>query len=361
MSRSRVTIRDVAALAEVSRQTVSRVTNGSQSVSPATRARVEQAIATLGYRPDASARSMARGRSGYLACISPNLTDYSFASIIEAAEAEAREHGYYLMSTSAPDVATFAQLMTDLTESGRAEGVMVVNPYSDERHQYVPAAFPTVFTGARPREDGADSVMLDDVAVARQITDHLISLGHRRIGMVTGPPAEDCTQDRSRGYYEALAAAGIDPDPDLIVEGNWLPASGYEAFQHWFAAAGPSYSDNGRPLSGDEKPTALFAQNDQMALGVLRAAGDAGVVVPDELSVIGVDNIPLAAYFSPPLTTVHQDFARIGQLAARLLIRVVEAQADEHEHHLLSGEMIIRRSTGAPGTALPNRESPRRK
>lgn len=340
MARSRVTIRDVAALAGVSHQTVSRVTNGSDAVRPATRARVEQAIAELGYRPDAIARSMARGRSGYLACLSPNLTDYTFASIIDAAETEAREHGYYLMSTSAPDVETFARLIADLTESGRAEGIMVINPFADDRHRHMPAGFPTVLANARPRAESAASIMLDDVAVARQITDHLIALGHRRIGMITGPLAEDCTQDRSLGYHQALAAAGLAPALDLIVAGNWLAASGYEAFRHWFAV--------------DEPPTAVFAQNDQMAVGVLRAARDAGLLLPDELSVIGVDDIPLAAYFAPPLTTVRQDFAQIGRQAARLLIRAVEEPDAAPEHLLLPGDLVIRRSTAAPAhAALP--------
>jgi DNA-binding LacI/PurR family transcriptional regulator len=331
MARSRVTIRDVAAHAGVSHQTVSRVINGGNAVRPATQARVEQAIAELGYRPDALAQSMARGRSGYLACLSPNLTDYTFAGIIHGAETEAREHGYYLMSASAADADTFAALIADLTESGRAEGIIVINPYADDRHHFLPADFPTVFAGARPRQDAADSVALDDVAVARHVTEHLLGLGHRRIGMVTGPLGEDCAQDRMAGYYEALSTAGLVEEPALILEGNWLAPSGYEAFRRFFTLEDP--------------PTAVFAQNDQMAVGVLRAARDAGLLVPDELSVIGIDDIPLAAYFAPPLTTVRQDFAAIGRQAARLLIRAVQEPQADHEHLLLPGEFILRRST----------------
>ena len=331
MARSRITIRDVAAHAGVSHQTVSRVINGSQAVRPSTQARVEQAIAELGYHPDALAQSMARGRSGYLACLSPNLTDYTFASIIHGAETEAREHGYFLMSASAPDAETFAGLIAELTESGRAEGIIVINPYADDRHQFLPTDFPTVFAGARPRQEAADSVALDDVAVARLVTEHLLEMGHRRIGMVTGPPSEDCSQDRKAGYQDALCTVELDIEPSLIVEGDWLAASGYEAFQHFFNLSDP--------------PTAVFAQNDQMAVGVLRAARDAGLLVPDELSVIGIDDIPLAAYFAPPLTTVRQDFSAIGRQAARLLIRAVQEPQTEHEHLLLPGEFILRRST----------------
>jgi DNA-binding LacI/PurR family transcriptional regulator len=159
----------------------------------------------------------------------------------------------------------------------------------------------------------------------------LLGLGHRRIGMVTGPLGEDCAQDRMAGYYEALSTAGLVEEPALILEGNWLAPSGYEAFRRFFTLEDP--------------PTAVFAQNDQMAVGVLRAARDAGLLVPDELSVIGIDDIPLAAYFAPPLTTVRQDFAAIGRQAARLLIRAVQEPQADHEHLLLPGEFILRRST----------------
>ena len=331
MSRSKVTIRDVASYAGVSHQTVSRVINGSSAVLPSTRARVEEAIAALDYRPDALAQSMARGRSGYLACLSPNLTDYTFSSIINAAETEAREHGYYLMSASAPNAETFDHLVEDLVQSGRTEGIMVINPFADDRHRYLPEGHPVVFAGARPREEAADSVALDDVGVAVQLTDHLLNLGHRHIGMVTGPGGEDCTQDRTQGFLQAMHIAGLEPEAALIVEGNWLPDSGYDAFQQIFALG--------------RRPTAIFAQNDHMAVGVLRAARDAGLHLPDELSVIGVDDIPMAAYFEPPLTTIRQDFSLIGRQAARLLVRAVQEPEAAREHLLLPGEMIMRRST----------------
>ena len=344
MPRTRVTIRDVAAHAGVSHQTVSRVINGSEAVRPETRGRVTQAIAELGFRPDAVARSMASGRTGYLVCFSPNLTDYTFASLIDGAEREARGHGYYLLSSSAPDAETFTALIDDFIAGGRAEGMMVINPYADDRHLRLPADFPTVFAGARPREEAADSVALDDVGAARAATSHLLALGHRRIGLITGPPVEDCTQDRALGYEHALAEAGLPLDPALIVQGTWLAPSGYDAFGYFMGLA--------------ERPTAIFAQNDQTAVGVLRAARDAGLLLPDELSVIGVDDIPLAAYFAPPLTTVRQDFAAIGRRAARLLIRAIEDPDAPREHLLLPGELIPRRSTtAAPATNTLNQNA----
>ena len=150
MARSRITIRDVAARAGVSHQTVSRVINQSERVRPTTRSRVEKAIADLEYRPNAIARYMAKGRTGTLACFAPNLTDYTFASLIDGAETEARRQGYYLLSASAYDEETFISLVDELVNSRRVEGIMVINPYADLRHKHLPPAYPIVFAGARP-------------------------------------------------------------------------------------------------------------------------------------------------------------------------------------------------------------------
>lgn len=334
MPRSRVTIRDVATRAGVSHQTVSRVINGSERVNPETRARVEAAIATLGYRPNAIARYMAKGRTATLACIAPNLTDYTFSSIIDAAATEVRQHGYFLLAASAPDEVTFQSLIDELVASRRVEGLLIMNPFADGRHRHLPPDIPTVFAGARPRQEAANSVALNDVHVARTATQHLLDLGHHRIGLITGPMAEDCAQDRCQGYDETLRAAALTPDPALILEGDWQPTSGYNAFRQWMQQAQPV--------------TAVFAQNDQMALGVLRAARDLGLHVPGQLSVIGVDDIPLARHFAPPLTTLRQDFAHIGRDAARLLIEVVSQPDREKEHLQIPAELIVRRSTASP-------------
>ncbi|MBE2224139.1 MAG: LacI family DNA-binding transcriptional regulator [Anaerolineae bacterium] len=330
--KSSVTIRDVAAKAGVSHQTVSRVINGSDRVLPETRAKVEDAIAELDYSPNAIARSMAKGRTGILACIAPNLTDYTFASLISGAEIEVRKHGYFLLSASAPDGDTFAALIDELVSSRRAEAIMVFNPYADDRHQYLPADFPVVFAGARPRDDAMNSVALDDVSVGFDATQHLLNLGHTRIGMVTGPLAEDCSQDRCQGFNKALAAKNLTPQPEFTIEGDWSAKSGYDALMA-FAELG-------------NMPSAIVAQNDLMAVGMLRAARDMGIAIPDQLSIIGIDDIPMAAYSAPPLTTIKQDFLMIGREAAKLLIRSVEEPDAPLQHLVLPAEMVKRRSTG---------------
>lgn len=333
MSRSRVTIRDVAAHAGVSHQTVSRVINGSGRVSTHTRLLVETAISKLGYRPNAVARSMARGRTGVLACIAPNLTDYTFASIINGAQRAAREAGYFLLSATAPDAKTFAELVDQLLGSGRAEGLMIIDPYVEELARDVTGSFPLVFAGGGTHSGHplAHSVVMDDEHAALEATRHLLACGHRHVACITGPYIEKCTQLRTQGFRRALTTAELTVRAEWLVEGDWSAESGYQAFDHLFAT--------------ETSPTAVFAQNDQMAVGLLRAARDHGLQLPQDLSVIGIDDIPLASYFAPPLTTMHQDFAAIGREAARLLIEAVQNPNSPQQHLHLPARLVKRRST----------------
>ena len=330
MFKPRPTIRDVARLAGVSHQTVSRVINKRENVTPETQERVEAAIRKLGFRPNAIARSMANGRTHTLACISPNLTDYTFASVIEGAEQEARQHGFFLLSSSAEDAERFHSLADELVNHRRVDGLMVINPYVDRRFESIPANFPTVYVGAAPRDGKISSICLDDEHVAYEATKHLLDLGHRSIAMVTGPMEEDCSRDRDAGYRRALEDAGLKYDPHLVIDGDWSASSGQAGFAH--------FNEQGL------QPTAVFAQNDRMALGILRAARDLGLRVPGQLAVIGVDDMPLSSYFDPPLTTMRQDMAQIGREAARLLIQAIR-EPHSSKHIRLPGELIVRSST----------------
>ncbi|MBN2548263.1 MAG: LacI family DNA-binding transcriptional regulator [Anaerolineales bacterium] len=334
MSRSRATIREVAALAGVSHQTVSRVINGSERVSPETRQRVEQVIDQLGYEPNAIARFMAHGRTRTFACLSPNLTDYTFACIIESAESEARQHGYFLLTASAPTVEDFDLLVRQLVISRRTEGLLVINPYADERYRHLPQDFPVVFLGANSLDETIDSISLDDEVSGALAVQHLLDLGHRRIAMLTGPMREDCSQDRQRGYQAVLQQAGIPLAPGWIQQGDWTATSGYLAMKAWL--------DKGLDF------TALFAQNDRMAIGAMRALREAGRSVPGDMSIIGFDDMPLASYFDPPLTTMRQDLYAIGCQAARRLIQSVEQPGLAPQHQRMPAELVIRASTASP-------------
>ena len=335
MSSSHPTLRDVARLAGVSHQTVSRVINGSEDVLPETRAIVESAIEQMGYRPNAIARSMARGQTHTLACISPNLTDYTFASVIEGAEVEARQHDYFMLSSSASDLQAFRALVDELVGHRRVDGLIVINPYADERFQYIPKDFPLVFVGASAHEKNICSVSLDDEKVAYEATRHLITLGHTKIALVTGPMEEDCSQDRTEGYQRALQEAGIAFDETMVIEGDWSASSGQSALL--------SFVEQGRV------PSAVFAQNDRMAMGVLRAARDINLKVPSQLAVIGVDDMPLSSYFDPPLTTMRQDMPRIGQEATRMLLDIIKKKSTAMRDLKLPAELVIRWSTSEKG------------
>jgi len=335
MPTPRPTIRDVARKAGVSHQTVSRVINGRESVLPETRALVEAAIEQMGYRPSAIARSMARGQTHTLACISPNLTDYTFASVIEGAETEARQHEYFLLSSSACDSDAFHELVNELIGHRRVDGLIVINPYADDRYKFLPKDFPLVFVGARSHDGKVCSVALDDEKVAYEATRHLISLGHANIAMVTGPMEEDCSQDRADGYQRALCEAGIGFDESMIIEGNWSATSGQDALF--------SFVEQGRI------PTAVFAQNDRMAMGILRAARDMNLKVPSQLSVIGVDDMPLSSYFDPPLTTMRQDMPLIGQKATRMLLDIIQNKNSSIREVKLPAQLVVRQSTSGKG------------
>lgn len=333
-NKSKPTLRDVAKHAGVSHQTVSRVINGHERVSPETRARVTDAIAKLGFSPNAIARSMAQGRAQTLACLSPNLTDYTFASIIEGAEAEARQLGYFLLSSSVKDGRQFQAIAEELVSSRRVDGILVINPFADDRHLYLPKNFPLTFVGTHVRAEKISSVGLDDESAAHAATQYLLDCGHRQIALVSGPQVEDCVQDRQAGYDAALRAAGLEPNPAWVYEGDWSASSGYQALTQLLRS-------NGRP-------TAVFAQNDRMAIGLLRAARDAGLNVPEQLAVIGFDDMPLSAYFDPPLTTMRQDMEAIGRQAVRLLVHAVQEPDAPPQHLRFSSQLVVRQSTRLP-------------
>jgi DNA-binding LacI/PurR family transcriptional regulator len=278
---------------------------------------------------------MARGQTHTLACISPNLTDYTFASVIEGAETEARQQGYFILSSSASDSEAFHELVNELVGHRRVDGLIVINPYADDRYKFLPKDFPLVFVGARSHDEQVCSVALDDEKVAYEATRHLISLGQTNIAMVTGPMEEDCSQDRTEGYQRALQEAGIPFDETMVIEGDWSATSGQSALQ--------SFVEQGRV------PSAVFAQNDRMAMGVLRAARDANLRIPSQLAVIGVDDMPLSSYFDPPLTTMRQDMPLIGQKATRMLLDIIQNKNTTIREVKLPAQLVVRQSTSGKG------------
>jgi DNA-binding LacI/PurR family transcriptional regulator len=327
---------DVGRLAGVSHQTVSRVINGSRHVSPATRERVMAAMSELGYRPNSIARALATGRTRTLGVVSFDTTLYGPASTLFGIERAAHEAGYFIMvaSLKALDRASVVQAIERLRVQG-VDGILVIvsEEESAEALLHAPLDVPLVAVEAGP-DRGIPVVAVDQAEGATLATRHLLDLGHKTVHHITGPLSSIESQLRAGGWRATLEAAGaLRPEP-LI--GDWSARAGYHL---------------GRRLSRDRSLTAVFVSNDQMALGLLRAMHEAGRRIPEEISVVGFDDIPESPYFTPPLTTVRQDFGEVGSRSLRVLVRTIESvQAGERPPtgSLVPPELVVRASTAVP-------------
>ena len=336
----RPTSADVATEAGVSRTTVSFVLNERTDVKipDETRRRVLEAAARIGYHPHAPARQLAGGRSHILALVlrqTPEQVagDAILAETLRGFAAAARSGGFRVMVEPLPQEgpdATYAGLL----RAQHADGLVVSGPRVDDPSllELVRDGFPVVLQGSLPDVE-VTSVDVDNVAGARGAVEHLLSLGHRRIACITNAPlVYTAAQERLDGYLDALRAAGIDPSPDWIAAADFDAPSGHAAMVELLARS---------------RFDAVFVASDVVALGAIGALRDAGRRVPDDCSVVGFDDIPLAAYFDPPLTTVRLPAFELGQAAGRALLeriagRPVPARA------LLPTELIVRASTAPP-------------
>ncbi len=329
-------IRDVALLAGVSHQTVSRVINDHPSIRDSTRQRVLDAMEQLQYRPNRAARALVTARSRTLGVLSTTAAAlYGPVSSINAVQGAARDAGYYLAVAQIPeltDVGIAAALDHLLAQA--VEGIIVIAP-QDLVLEHISGArigvpYVTLQGGSEYVER---ELTVDQEAGARGATAHLIGLGHRRILHLTGPLGWFEAQARVAGYTHELEAAGL--AVPALLEGDWSAESGYRAAQSFVR---------------DPDATAVFASNDQMALGVYHAAREAGRRIPEDLSVVGFDDIPEAAHFWPPLTTVLQDFTELGRRSVERLVAEIEGGEVPGPASLLP-ELIVRASTAAPGSA----------
>jgi DNA-binding LacI/PurR family transcriptional regulator len=331
-----VVMADVARLAGVSAQTVSRVLNESPHVSSDTRRRVLDAMRKLEYRPNSVARALVTGRSRTLGVVSFDTTLYGPASTLFGIERAAHDAGYFvsIVSLRSLDLASVMSAVDRLRDQG-VEGILVIAPQESAAQALLqlPEDFPIVAAEAAPQRS-APLVAVDQVAGARAATSHLLELGHRTVWHISGPRDWLEAQDRVDGWRSTLEAAGAAPPPVLV--GDWSARSGYEL---------------GQQLGKTGAVTAVFVANDQMALGVLRSLHELGRAVPDEISVVGFDDIPEAAYFSPPLTTVRQNFNEMGRRSLLLLVEQIEGGAGGHARETVAPELIVRASTtAAPGS-----------
>ncbi|TFB98837.1 MULTISPECIES: LacI family DNA-binding transcriptional regulator [Cryobacterium] len=317
---------DVARVAGVSHQTVSRVLNDHPSLRAATRQKVLDAMRELNYRPNAAARALSSSRSRLIGILSTSSGEYGPATIVAAIGAAARSRGYSVTIANADglDRRSVDDALSHLADLS-AEGLIVVAPQTQVlvalEGLTIPVPYVTLQTAAA---SGLHGGMLDQIRGARLATSHLLDLGHQRVGHIAGPPEWLDAQQRLTGFQEELRSRQL--DPRFVEIGDWSAASGHRA---------------ARALI-EHGVTAIFSGNDQMALGALSAAVSLGLTVPGDLSIVGFDDVPEAAYYQPALTTVRQDLAEAGRRAVALLL----GEADVRP--AVGPELIERASTGAP-------------
>ncbi|MFC7328974.1 LacI family DNA-binding transcriptional regulator [Marinactinospora rubrisoli] len=324
---------DVARLAGVSHQTVSRVLNGHPNVRDATRERVQAAIEELGYRRNSSARALVTRRTNVLGVIAVHTTLYGPASTLFGLEQAARAAGYFvsIVSLKSVDTASLSAAIRYLAEQS-IEGLVLLAPQrvTAESLAALPVTLPVVAVEGGQAPD-IPVVCVDQFSGARAATRHLLGLGHRTVWHVTGPDGWPEAEGRIDGWRSALRAAGA--AAPVPVPGDWTPRSGYAA---------------GLRLARDPAVTAVFVANDQMALGLLRAFNEAGVRVPDDVSVVGFDDIPEAEFLTPPLTTVWQDFTQVGERSIEVLLAQIDGPArhgGEPPRVVVPARLVTRAST----------------
>lgn len=333
---ARPTIFDVARVAGVSPSTVSRVVNEHPHIRLDTRIRVQAAMAQLGYVAHTSARTLASGRSQAVGLLAHGLESSFFLAVIQGVDQAVASSGYDLMLCTTHDRREKEAEYVARLSHGMVDGLLIILPRGlpDYVEQLRAARFPFVLIDHDDDLPGCDMVNAANRRGARDAIDHLLDLGHRRIGFITGTDNAGSTHERLAGYREALEVAQVAFDPTLVVRGDFLEPRGFEATQELLALPDP--------------PTAIFASADAAAFGVLRAARERGIRVPRDLSVVGFDDIPEAMYVDPRLTTVRQPLWEMGRAAVGRLMDMIREPDAPAQRIVLDTELRVRGSTAQP-------------
>jgi LacI family transcriptional regulator len=315
--------------------TVSRVINNSGPVREATRRRIDEVALRLRYTPNSAARSLSTRQTETLGVLLPDLYGEFFSEVIRGIDQVVQREGWHLLVSSSHDERSEIEAALRAMR-GRVDGLLVMSPDLDARAlaENLPANLPVVLLNCAVDGRAYDSLNVDNCGGASAMMHYLLERGHERIGLITGPARNHDARERLRGSRAALSAAGLNADPSLVVEGDFTETSGHRAVRVL--------------LEREPRPTAIVAANDSMAIGALSALLEAGVRVPEDVTVVGFDDIPIARYVSPPLTTVRVSIAELGsRAAARLLAALEQGPARERVQQLLPTELVVRRSCGA--------------
>lgn len=336
IGQGRVTIADIAKRAGVSKATVSRVLNSKPDVDESTRQRIFGIIQETGYAPRVTAVSLATGRTHLIGLLAPSLSRPYSLEIIQGVAEGVEESEYELVLYTTSLAEKNQELFVEVLSNGLTDGLVVLLP-RDGLHNLAhlrTARMPVVLIDHRGMAAGLPSVTVANRKAAYEACQYLIGLGHRRVGFIAGLLDFGCSRDRLEGYRCALDEAGLDASPDLVKIGDFSLASGYARTMEL--------------LAGTPRPTAIFCSNDEMANGALRAVRAAGLRVPGDVSVLGFDDVPLAALTVPPLTTVRQPLRAMGRKAVEMVFRQLEGGTIDPFEVELQTELVIRESCGPP-------------
>jgi len=329
-------IYEVASSAGVSVATVSRVLNGKGPVSDEARGRVLHAIETLGYVPHGGARSLSTRRTMNIGVLLPDVHGAFFSEIVRGIDLAARAAGYHiLVSGSHSDLAETTAVLQAL--HGRIDGLILLTAGigAEWLRSSLPARLPVVLLHNVGEDGDRDSIRIDNRLGARMAAEHLLGLGHRRIAFICGPPGNADAEERRHGFGEVLAAHGAAAKAALELPGDFGEESGFRA--------GERLADLPQP------PTAIFAANDAMAIGCLAALRGRGLRVPEDVSLVGFDDIPIARYLTPALTTVQVPIAEIGGRALDRLVETLQSGRETVKRHdVVTPTLAVRASTAAP-------------
>lgn len=334
------TIKDVAREASVSVATVSRVFNDAAVVRQDTAQRIRDVAAALRYHPHGGARSLITNRTHTLGVLLPDLYGEFFSELIHGIDLTARREGFHIL------VSRSWEGRTEIEEAmramrGRVDGVLLMSPdINADSLLNFPPTLPVVLLCSPAKGPDADSVIIENFRGAGDMVKHLTSLGHTRIAIIKGASGNYDAAERLRGYRAALREAGVAHDRALELDGDFTEAGGFAATIEILAVS--------------PRPTAIFAANDSMAIGALSALRESGVRVPEDMAVAGFDDIPLARYMDPPLSSVRVPIADLGARAVETLLHAIACKADHRSRREgVSTELVIRRSTGAPYAERP--------
>ncbi len=330
------TLEKIASLAKVSRSTVSRVINDDPNVSEKTRIRVKQVIDQINYQPNMIARSLAGGRTGVIGLMVPmrvaTLFDDPFFSIVIQGVCAAcnKLNRYVMLWLGEPEYER--RTIRQLLQSHIIDGAIIASMLIDDPllEALIEGELPFILVGRFPENPDVSYVDVDNHNASYEIVSHLVRLGHRRIATITGPLNMIAGVDRLEGYRTALRTYGLPVEEELIAVGDFTEPGGYFAMQQLLPC----------------KPEAVFTASDRMAVGALRALKDAGLRVPEDISVAGFDDMPFAATADPPLTTIRQPIHRSGEIAAETLIDMIDHPNNTHRHIILPTALVIRSSCG---------------